>query len=135
MPRKACRVYPISSSLSTKRPGRTRPQQRSPQLCWRSRKVHRARRFEWPSIQTRPKSVMGLICGCSRAAILMAGLPQSTDKLSELHDEIELQLIAAERQQINNRKQSEKVKDEAGRGIDGKLGFHEATPRNQRAEK
>ena len=44
--RKACRGFPISSSRSTKRPGPTTPQRRSPQLCWRLRKVHRARRFE-----------------------------------------------------------------------------------------
>jgi monovalent cation/hydrogen antiporter len=78
---------------------------------------------------------MGLICGCSRAAILMAGLPQSTDKLSELHDEIELQLIAAERQQINDLYQSEKLKDEARRGIERELDLHQAHLLNQRAEK
>ena len=46
VPKQACRVFPTLSSRSTKRPGSTRPQRRSPQLCWHLRKVHRARRFE-----------------------------------------------------------------------------------------
>jgi DNA-binding transcriptional LysR family regulator len=55
MPRKGCRVYPISSLLSTKRPGRIRPQWRSPQFCWRSPEVHRARRFEMAKNSNPPK--------------------------------------------------------------------------------
>src|SRR6516165_703114 len=46
MPGKACRISPISSSRSTKKQGRTTPQQHSPQLCRRSCKVHRVRRCE-----------------------------------------------------------------------------------------
>jgi len=57
------------------------------------------------------------------------------NKLSELHDEIELQLIAAERQQINDLYQSEKLKDEARRGIERELDLHQAHLLNQRAEK
>jgi hypothetical protein len=46
MPRQASRVFRTLSSRSTKSLSRTRPQQRSPQLCRHLRKVHRARRFE-----------------------------------------------------------------------------------------
>jgi DNA-binding transcriptional LysR family regulator len=63
MPRNACRVYPISSSLSTKRQGRT-PQRRSPQLCWRSRKVHRARRSEMAKYSNPPE--VGYVMGQAR---------------------------------------------------------------------
>ena len=60
MPRQACRVFPTLSSRSTKSPGRTRPQQRSPLLCWRLRKVHRARRFEKAMCSNPSKVGMGM---------------------------------------------------------------------------
>jgi hypothetical protein len=46
VPKQASRVFPILSSRSTKSPGLTRPQLRSPRLCWHLGKVYRARRFE-----------------------------------------------------------------------------------------
>lgn len=55
-------------------------------------------------------------------------------KLTELHDEIELLLIGAERQQINELFRSGKLKDEARRRIERELDLREAHLVNQRAE-
>jgi CPA1 family monovalent cation:H+ antiporter len=55
-------------------------------------------------------------------------------KLSELHDEIELALIAAEREQINDLYQEGKLKDEARRGIERELDLREAQLLNQQGE-
>jgi monovalent cation/hydrogen antiporter len=55
-------------------------------------------------------------------------------KLSELHDEIELLLIAAERQRINDLFRDGKLKDEARRRIERELDLREADIDNQRAE-
>jgi monovalent cation/hydrogen antiporter len=55
-------------------------------------------------------------------------------KLTQLHDEIELQLIAAERQQINDLFRSGKLKDEARRRIERELDLREAQLVNQQAE-
>ena len=55
-------------------------------------------------------------------------------KLSELHDEIELLLIAAERQQTNDLFRGGKLKDEARRGIERELDLREAHLANQRDE-
>jgi CPA1 family monovalent cation:H+ antiporter len=54
-------------------------------------------------------------------------------KLTELHDEIELLLIAAERQQINELFRSGKLKDEARRRIERELDLGEAHLANRRA--
>ena len=53
---------------------------------------------------------------------------------TELHDEIELLLIAAERQQINQLFRNRKLKDEARRRIERELDLREAGLANQRAE-
>jgi monovalent cation/hydrogen antiporter len=55
-------------------------------------------------------------------------------KLSELHDEIELLLIAAERKHINDLFRDGKLKDEARRRIERELDLREADIANQRAE-
>jgi monovalent cation/hydrogen antiporter len=55
-------------------------------------------------------------------------------KLSELHDEIELLLIAAERQQTNELFRGGKLKDEARRRIERELDLREAHLVNQRDE-
>jgi CPA1 family monovalent cation:H+ antiporter len=55
-------------------------------------------------------------------------------KLTELHDEIELQLIAAERTRINDLFRGGKLKDEARRHIERELDLREATIANQRGE-
>jgi Na+/H+ antiporter len=55
-------------------------------------------------------------------------------KLTQLHDEIELQLIAAERQQINDLFRGGKLKDEARRRIERELDLREAQLVNQQAE-
>ena len=55
-------------------------------------------------------------------------------KLSELHDEIELLLIAAERQQTNDLFRGGKLKDEARRRIERELDLREAHLANQRDE-
>src|ERR1700730_8521423 len=55
-------------------------------------------------------------------------------KLTELHDEIELLLIAAERQQTNDLLHGGKLKDEARRGIERELDLREAHLGNQRDE-
>jgi monovalent cation/hydrogen antiporter len=55
-------------------------------------------------------------------------------KLTEVQDEIELLLIAAERQQINELFRSGKLKDEARRRIERELDLREADLRNQRIE-
>ena len=55
-------------------------------------------------------------------------------KLSELHDEIELLLIAAERQQTNELFRGGKLKDEARRRIERELDLREAHLANQRDE-
>jgi Na+/H+ antiporter len=55
-------------------------------------------------------------------------------KLTELHDEIVLLLIAAERQQINDLFRDGKLKDEARRRIERELDLREADLANQRAE-
>jgi monovalent cation/hydrogen antiporter len=52
-------------------------------------------------------------------------------RLSELHDEIELELIDAERQRINDLYQSGKLKDETRRGIERELDLREAHLLNQ----
>jgi len=56
---------------------------------------------------------------------------ESHRRLSELHDEIELQLIAAERQKINDLYRSGKLKDEARRAIERELDLREAHLLNQ----
>jgi Na+/H+ antiporter len=55
-------------------------------------------------------------------------------KLTEVQDEIELLLIAAERQQINELFRDGKLKDEARRRIERELDLREADFRNQRME-
>jgi hypothetical protein len=55
-------------------------------------------------------------------------------KLTELHDEIELLLIAAERQQTNDLFRSGKLNDEARRGIERELDLREAYLASQRDE-
>jgi hypothetical protein len=71
-----CRVRPAASSRplssqSTKRPGRTRPQRRSPQLCWHLRKVHRARRFEIAKYSNPPEVGYGAnLADAPNAAVL-----------------------------------------------------------------
>jgi hypothetical protein len=54
--------------------------------------------------------------------------------LSVLHDEIELQLMATERQQINDLFRSGKLKDEARRRIERELDLRQAHLINQQAE-
>jgi hypothetical protein len=54
--------------------------------------------------------------------------------LSVLHDEIELQLMATERQQINDLFRSGKLKDEARRWIERELDLRQAHLINQQAE-
>jgi len=54
--------------------------------------------------------------------------------LTELHDEIELLLISAERQQINDLFRGGKLKDEARRGIERELDLREANLVDQRDE-
>ncbi|MGH6813866.1 MAG: Na+/H+ antiporter, partial [Methylocella sp.] len=55
-------------------------------------------------------------------------------KLTELHDEIELLLIAAERQHINELYRSGMLKDEARRQIERELDLREVGLANQRSE-
>ena len=55
-------------------------------------------------------------------------------KLTELHDEIELQLIEAERQHVNDLFRNGKLKDEARRRIERELDLREAQIANRRAE-
>ena len=55
-------------------------------------------------------------------------------KLAELHDEIELLLIAAERQEINQLFRNGKLNDEARLRIERELDLREAQLANQRAE-
>ena len=55
-------------------------------------------------------------------------------RLTELHDEIELLLIAAERQQINQLFRSGRLNDEGRRRIERDLDLREAHLANQRAE-
>ena len=55
-------------------------------------------------------------------------------KLTELHDEIELELIVAERQHINELFRSGKLKDEARRRIERELDLREAHLANQSGE-
>ena len=55
-------------------------------------------------------------------------------KLTELHDEIELLLIAAERERINDLFRKGKLKDEARRRIERELDLREADLANQLAE-
>jgi monovalent cation/hydrogen antiporter len=55
-------------------------------------------------------------------------------KLSDLHDEIELELIAAERQHINELFRGGRLNDEARRRIERELDLREADIANQRAE-
>ena len=55
-------------------------------------------------------------------------------RLIELHDEIELLLIAAERQQINQLFRSGRLNDEGRRRIERDLDLREAHLANQRAE-
>jgi CPA1 family monovalent cation:H+ antiporter len=55
-------------------------------------------------------------------------------RLTELHDEIELLLITAERQQINQLFRSGRLKDEGRRRIERDLDLREAHLANQRAE-
>ena len=55
-------------------------------------------------------------------------------KLTELHDEIDLLLIAAESQRINELFRSGKLKDEARRRIERELDLREAHLANQQAE-
>ena len=51
--------------------------------------------------------------------------------LSELHDELELSLIAAERAYINNQYRAGKLKDESRRRIERELDLREAQINNQ----
>jgi monovalent cation/hydrogen antiporter len=55
-------------------------------------------------------------------------------KLTELHDEIELSLIAAERQHINELYRSGMLKDEARRRIERELDLREVDLANQQSE-
>jgi monovalent cation/hydrogen antiporter len=55
-------------------------------------------------------------------------------RFTELHDEIELLLIAAERQQINQLFRSGRLKDEGRRRIERELDLREVNLANQRAE-
>jgi CPA1 family monovalent cation:H+ antiporter len=55
-------------------------------------------------------------------------------KLTETHCEIELLLITAERERINELFRSGKLKDEARRRIERELDLREADLRNQRME-
>jgi monovalent cation/hydrogen antiporter len=55
-------------------------------------------------------------------------------KLTELHDEFESLLLAAERQKINDLFRSGKLKDEARRRLEHELDMREASLTNQRAE-
>jgi NhaP-type Na+/H+ or K+/H+ antiporter len=55
-------------------------------------------------------------------------------RLTELHDEIELLLITAERQQINQLFRSGRLKDEGRRRIERDLDLREAHLANQRAQ-
>jgi monovalent cation/hydrogen antiporter len=55
-------------------------------------------------------------------------------KLTELHNEIELLLIAAERDRVNELFRSGKLKDEARRHIERELDLREAHLANKRAE-
>jgi CPA1 family monovalent cation:H+ antiporter len=55
-------------------------------------------------------------------------------KLTELHDEIELLLIAAERQHINELYRKGELKDEARRKIERELDLREVDLANQRSE-
>ncbi len=55
-------------------------------------------------------------------------------KLTELDDEIELMLIAAERDHVNNLSRSGELKDEARRRIERELDLREAHIANQRAQ-
>jgi monovalent cation/hydrogen antiporter len=58
----------------------------------------------------------------------------SLRKLIELRDEIEMLLLAAERQKINELFRNGKLKDEARRRIERELDVREAHLTNQRAE-
>ena len=55
-------------------------------------------------------------------------------KLTEIHNEIELSLIAAERQRINELFRSGRLKDEARRRIERELDLREAHLASQRVE-
>jgi CPA1 family monovalent cation:H+ antiporter len=55
-------------------------------------------------------------------------------RLAALHDDIELQLITAERERINDLFRSGKLKDESRRRIERELDLREAHLANQRAE-
>ena len=55
-------------------------------------------------------------------------------RLAELHDEIELALIAAERQRTNELFREGKLTDEARRRIERELDLREAHSANQRSE-
>ena len=55
-------------------------------------------------------------------------------KLSELHDEIDLILIATERQTVNELYRNDELKDEARRRIERDLDLREAHVANVRAE-
>jgi monovalent cation/hydrogen antiporter len=59
---------------------------------------------------------------------------ESHRKQTELHDEIELKLIAAERQRINELYRAGKIIDEARRRIERELDLREAQLANQEAE-
>jgi len=54
-------------------------------------------------------------------------------KLTEIHEELELELIVAERRYINDLFREGKLKDEARRRIERELDLHEADLANQRA--
>ena len=55
-------------------------------------------------------------------------------KLTDLHCDIELQLIEAERQHVNDLFRNAKLKDEARRRIERELDLREAQIANRRAE-
>ncbi len=63
-----------------------------------------------------------------------SGRDEDRRKLSELHDDIEFQLIAAERAFINDLYRNGKLKDEARRRIEHELDLRDADISNQKAD-
>jgi CPA1 family monovalent cation:H+ antiporter len=55
-------------------------------------------------------------------------------KLTELHEQIELELIAAERDRVNDLSQSGRLSDDARRRIERDLDLREASLANQRGD-
>ena len=69
-----------------------------------------------------------------RLAAALAKLTEEDSALTHVHDEIELQLIGAERRQINDLFRDGKLKDESRRRIERELDLREAHLANQRDE-